>query len=42
MPSISAAEAPVLTPFVRLAGYLGAFAGQVTEEPIVRIEIVHR
>jgi len=41
MPSISAEEAPVLTPFVRLAGLLGAFAGQVTEEPITRIELIY-
>ena len=31
MPSISAEEAPRLTPFVRLAEQLGSFAGQLTE-----------
>ena len=41
MPSISADEAPKLMPFVKLAGYLGAFAGQVTESPIQRAEIVY-
>lgn len=40
MPSISAEEAPKLTPFVKLAENLGLFAGQVTETGIstVRIE----
>lgn len=39
-PSISAEEAPRLTPFVRLAEQLGSFAGQLTDVPIkaVRIE----
>jgi D-3-phosphoglycerate dehydrogenase len=31
MPSITAEEAPKLTPFVKLAEVLGAFAGQLTE-----------
>lgn len=40
MPSITAEEAPVLTPFVKLAEQLGQFAGQLTETGIkgVRIE----
>ncbi len=40
MPSISAEEAPLLTPFVTLAEKLGSFAGQLTETGInsVRIE----
>ena len=40
MPSISAEEAPRLTPFVRLAEQLGSFAGQLTETGIkgVRLE----
>ena len=39
-PSISAEEAPRLTPFVKLAEVLGSFAGQLTETSIngVRIE----
>lgn len=41
MPSISADEAPRLTPFIKLAGYLGAFAGQVTESPIQKVEIIY-
>ncbi len=40
MPSISAEEAPRLTPFVKLAEQLGSFAGQLTETSLkgVRIE----
>jgi D-3-phosphoglycerate dehydrogenase len=40
MPSISAEEAPKLKPFVKLAEVLGAFVGQVTEEPIKAVEIL--
>ncbi len=40
MPSITAEEAPILKPFIRLADVLGAFVGQVTEEPIKEIEIL--
>ncbi len=39
MPSISAEEAPRLKPFVRLAEYLGLFAGQLTEGPILGVRI---
>jgi len=38
-PSITAEEAPILRPWVRVAEVLGAFAGQLTEEPIEAIEI---
>ncbi len=38
-PSISAEEAPRLTPFVKLAEALGSFAGQLTEAPIKGIRI---
>jgi len=40
MPSISAEEAPRLTPFVKLAEQLGLFAGQLTESGLkgVRLE----
>jgi D-3-phosphoglycerate dehydrogenase len=38
-PSISAEEAPRLTPFVKLAEVLGSFAGQLTEDPIKAIRI---
>ncbi|ARO31586.1 D-3-phosphoglycerate dehydrogenase [Rhizobium sp. NXC14] len=41
MPSITAEEAPILKPFIRLADVLGAFVGQVTEEPIKEIEILY-
>ncbi|MBB4004032.1 phosphoglycerate dehydrogenase [Aurantimonas endophytica] len=41
MPSITAEEAPTLTPFVKLAEVLGDFVGQVTEEPIKSVEIVY-
>ena len=41
MPSISADEAPVLTPFVKLAECLGSFVGQVTDEPIKKVEIIY-
>jgi D-3-phosphoglycerate dehydrogenase / 2-oxoglutarate reductase len=39
MPSISAVEAPRLTPFVSLAQKLGAFAGQLTDDSINGIVI---
>ena len=41
MPSITAKEAPILGPFVKLAGHLGAFAGQLTDEPITEINITY-
>ncbi|RLQ88671.1 phosphoglycerate dehydrogenase [Notoacmeibacter ruber] len=40
MPSISAEEAPVLKPFVKLAEMLGSFVGQVTDAPIHEVEII--
>jgi len=39
MPSITAEEAPILTPFVTLAERLGSFAGQLTETGIEAIRI---
>jgi len=39
MPSISAEEAPKLTPFVRLAEQLGSFAGQLTETGISELRL---
>ncbi len=41
MPSISAEEAPRLLPFIKLAGHLGSFAGQVTESAIKKVEIIY-
>ena len=40
MPSITAEEAPRLKPFIKLAEVLGAFVGQVTDEPIKEVEIL--
>jgi D-3-phosphoglycerate dehydrogenase len=40
MPSITAEEAPRLKPFVKLAEVLGAFVGQVTEDPIQEVEVL--
>jgi D-3-phosphoglycerate dehydrogenase len=39
MPSITAEEAPRLTPFVRLAEQLGSFAGQLTESGVKAIRL---
>ena len=41
MPSITAEEAPILGPFVKLASHLGAFVGQLTEEAIQSISITY-
>jgi predicted lipid-binding transport protein (Tim44 family) len=41
MPSITAEEAPLLKPFIKLADVLGAFVGQVTEDAIKEIEILY-
>ena len=41
MPSITAEEAPILKPYIKLADCLGAFVGQVTESPIKAIEILY-
>ncbi|MDD9908862.1 MAG: phosphoglycerate dehydrogenase [Ahrensia sp.] len=41
MPSITAEEAPRLTPFVKLADTLGSFVGQATEEAIDKVEILY-
>jgi D-3-phosphoglycerate dehydrogenase len=38
-PSITAEEAPILRPWVRVAEVLGGFAGQLTEEAIAAVEI---
>jgi len=40
-PSITAEEAPKLKPFIALAEGLGSFAGQLTEEPIVKVTITY-
>lgn len=41
MPSITAEEAPILGPFVKLASHLGSFAGQMTDEPIKEVNILY-
>ncbi|MEM9351121.1 MAG: phosphoglycerate dehydrogenase, partial [Pseudomonadota bacterium] len=41
MPSMTAEEAKVMGPWVKLAGHLGAFIGQLTDEPIKAINILY-
>jgi len=41
MPSVTAEEAKVMGPWVKLAGHLGAFIGQLTDEPIKAINILY-
>ncbi len=41
MPSVTAEEAAVMGPWIRLAGHLGSFIGQMTDEPIKAINILY-
>lgn len=41
MPSVTAEEAKVMGPWVNLAGHLGSFIGQMTDEPIKAINILY-
>ena len=41
MPSVTAEEAKVMGPWVKLAGHLGSFAGQLTDEPIRAVNILY-
>ncbi len=41
MPSVTAEEARVMGPWVKLAGHLGAFVGQMTDEPIKAVNILY-
>ncbi|WP_322866779.1 phosphoglycerate dehydrogenase [Aquicoccus sp. G2-2] len=41
MPSVTAQEAKVMGPWIKLAEHLGAFIGQLTDEPIKAINILH-
>ncbi len=41
MPSVTAEEAAVMGPWVKLATHLGAFVGQMTDEPIKAINILY-
>ncbi|WP_341232716.1 phosphoglycerate dehydrogenase [uncultured Sulfitobacter sp.] len=41
MPSVTAEEAKVMGPWITLSGHLGAFIGQMTDEPIKAINILY-
>ena len=41
MPSVTAEEAAVMGPWIKLASHLGAFIGQMTDEPIKAINILY-
>ncbi|MCY3879007.1 MAG: phosphoglycerate dehydrogenase [Rhodobacteraceae bacterium] len=41
MPSISAEEAPRLSPWITLADHLGSFIGQMTAEPITSVNLLY-
>jgi len=41
MPSVTAEEAKIMGPWVKLAGHLGAFAGQLTDEPIRAVNVLY-
>ncbi|UYV36921.1 phosphoglycerate dehydrogenase [Rhodobacteraceae bacterium D3-12] len=41
MPSVTAEEAKVMGPWIKLAGHLGTFIGQLTDEPIKAINILY-
>ncbi|MCT4611022.1 MAG: phosphoglycerate dehydrogenase [Pelagimonas sp.] len=41
MPSVTAEEAKVMGPWIKLAEHLGAFAGQMTDEPIKAINVLY-
>ena len=41
MPNVTAEEAAVMGPWIKLASHLGAFIGQMTEEPIKAINILY-
>ena len=41
MPSVTAEEAKVMRPWLKLADHLGAFAGQLTDEAIEQIDILY-
>ena len=41
MPSVTAEEARVMGPWIKLAGHLGGFIGQMTDEPIKAINILY-
>lgn len=41
MPNVSAEEAASMGPWIKLAGHLGGFIGQMTDEPITAINILY-
>ncbi|SFA98120.1 D-3-phosphoglycerate dehydrogenase [Poseidonocella pacifica] len=41
MPSVTAEEAKVMGPWIKLADHLGAFIGQMTDEPVKEITILY-
>jgi D-3-phosphoglycerate dehydrogenase len=41
MPSVTAEEAAVMGPWLKLAGHLGAFVGQMTDEPVKAINLLY-
>lgn len=41
MPSVTAEEATVMGPWIKLAEHLGAFVGQLTDEPVKAINILY-
>ena len=41
MPSVTAEEAKVMGPWLALAGHLGSFVGQLTDEPIKAINVLY-
>ncbi|WP_041527420.1 phosphoglycerate dehydrogenase [Paracoccus aminophilus] len=41
MPSVTAEEAAIMGPWIKLAGFLGSFVGQMTDEPIRAVNILY-
>ncbi|MGB1964734.1 MAG: phosphoglycerate dehydrogenase [Candidatus Puniceispirillales bacterium] len=41
MPSVTAEEAKVMAPWLKLAGHLGGFVGQMSDDPIKKIQILY-
>ncbi|MEM6886544.1 MAG: phosphoglycerate dehydrogenase [Pseudomonadota bacterium] len=41
MPSVTAEEAKIMGPWLKLSGHLGSFVGQMTDEPVKAINILY-
>ncbi|WP_293572933.1 phosphoglycerate dehydrogenase [Phaeobacter sp.] len=41
MPSVTAEEAKVMGPWIKLADHLGSFAGQMSDEPVLAINVLY-